>query len=83
MPQEVFLFSGTIKDNIQYGNPRAGFEEIVSAAKMANAHDFIMELPEKYDTQVGERGVQLSGGAKATSGNCQGFVKKPFHFAVG
>ena len=76
-PQEVFLFSGTIKDNIQYGNPRAGFEEIVSAAKMANAHDFIMELPEKYDTQVGERGVQLSGGQRQRLAIARALLKNP------
>ncbi|GIV41301.1 MAG: multidrug ABC transporter ATP-binding protein [Vicingaceae bacterium] len=77
VPQEVFLFSGTIKDNIQYGNPRAGFEEIVSAAKMANAHDFIMELPEKYDTQVGERGVQLSGGQRQRLAIARALLKNP------
>ena len=60
--QDTFLFSDTIKENIAVGDPEASFEKIVSAAKAANAHDFIMSLPEGYDTKVGERGVKLSGG---------------------
>jgi len=60
--QEIFLFNTTIKDNIAYGNPKATMEEIVRAAKIANVDDFIMSLPQGYDTIVGERGVTLSGG---------------------
>jgi ATP-binding cassette, subfamily B, multidrug efflux pump len=62
--QESFLFSSTIKDNISYGNPDAHMDEIVDAAKRAQAHDFIMELPDGYDTILGERGLGLSGGQK-------------------
>lgn len=62
--QDVYLFGGSIKDNIAYGKPNATMDEIVDAAKKANIHDFIMELPDKYDTFVGERGTRLSGGQK-------------------
>jgi ATP-binding cassette, subfamily B, multidrug efflux pump len=62
--QESFLFSSSIKDNISYGNPDATMEEIVAAAKRAQAHDFICELPEGYETRLGERGMGLSGGQK-------------------
>jgi ATP-binding cassette subfamily B protein/subfamily B ATP-binding cassette protein MsbA len=62
--QDVFLFNGTVKENILYGRPNATDEEVTAAAKAANAHDFIMELPEGYNTRVGERGVKLSGGQK-------------------
>jgi ATP-binding cassette, subfamily B, multidrug efflux pump len=62
--QESFLFSSSIKDNISYGNPDATMEEIIAAAKRAQAHDFICELPEGYDTRLGERGMGLSGGQK-------------------
>ena len=62
--QDVYLFGGSIKDNIAYGKPDATMDEIVDAAKKANIHDFIMELPDKYDTLVGERGTRLSGGQK-------------------
>lgn len=62
--QDVFLFSKTIKENIAYGKPEATMEEIIEVAKLAQAHDFIMEFPEGYDTVVGERGVMLSGGQK-------------------
>lgn len=62
--QESFLFSSTIKDNISYGNPEASMERIIEAAKLAQAHDFIMELPDQYETQLGERGLGLSGGQK-------------------
>ena len=62
--QDVYLFTGTIAENIAYGNEMASFEEIVEAAKMANIHDFIMSLPEGYQTFVGERGTRLSGGQK-------------------
>ena len=62
--QDVYLFGGSVKENIAYGNPDATFDEIVEAAKKANIHDFIMTLPNGYDTFVGERGTRLSGGQK-------------------
>jgi ATP-binding cassette subfamily B protein/subfamily B ATP-binding cassette protein MsbA len=62
--QDVFLFNGTVKENILYGRLDASDEEVIAAAKAANAHDFIMELADGYNTQVGERGVKLSGGQK-------------------
>jgi len=62
--QEPILFSGTILDNIAYGRPGAAVEEVVAAAKAANAHDFIMTLPGGYASEVGERGVRLSGGER-------------------
>jgi ATP-binding cassette subfamily B protein len=62
--QEPFLFPGTVRDNIAYSRPNATFEEIASSAKKANAHDFIMRLPDAYDTYVGERGARLSGGER-------------------
>ncbi|MCP3771845.1 ABC transporter ATP-binding protein/permease [Paenibacillus sp. MZ04-78.2] len=64
VPQDAFLFSGTIEDNIRYGNPQATTEEVMEAAKAAYAHHFIQELPEQYNTQVGERGASLSGGQR-------------------
>jgi ATP-binding cassette subfamily B protein len=62
--QEPYLFHGTIADNIRYGNPEAGHDEIIRAAKAANAHDFIVGFPDGYDTMVGERGQSLSGGER-------------------
>ena len=62
--QDVYLFCGSIKDNISYGKPGASIEEIIDAAKKANIHDFIMSLPDGYDSYVGERGTRLSGGQK-------------------
>ncbi len=64
VPQDTVLFSGTVRDNIRYGRPTASEEEVVAAAKAAQAHDFIVGLPEGYDTRVEERGVNLSGGQK-------------------
>jgi ATP-binding cassette, subfamily B, multidrug efflux pump len=64
VPQETVLFSGTVRDNIRYGNPQAGEEEVERAAKAAQAHDFILALPQGYDTHIEERGVNLSGGQK-------------------
>lgn len=75
--QDTFLFSDTIKENIAVGDPEAPFENIVSAAKAANAHDFIMSLPEGYDTKVGERGVKLSGGQKQRISIARVFLKNP------
>ena len=62
--QEAVLFSGTIRDNIRYGNPDATDEDVVAAARAAQAHEFIMSFPDGYDTEVGQRGVNLSGGQK-------------------
>jgi len=77
VPQEVLLFGGSIKDNIAYGKPNASEEDIIKAAKQANAHDFIMSFPEQYDTQVGERGVQLSGGQKQRVAIARAVLKDP------
>lgn len=62
--QDVFLFNGTLMDNILFGNPKASTEEVIEAAKIANAHEFILECPDGYDTLIGERGIKLSGGQK-------------------
>src|SRR5207249_4612247 len=62
--QETFLFNGTILNNIRYGKPDAVMEEVEAAARAANAHDFICELPNGYETEIGERGVKLSGGQR-------------------
>ncbi len=77
VPQEVLLFGGSIKDNIAYGKPDAEFEDVVNAAKQANAHDFIMSFPDQYETQVGERGVQLSGGQKQRVAIARAVLKNP------
>lgn len=77
VPQDVQLFGGTIKDNIKYGNPEANDEEIISAAKRANAHEFIMGFPEQYDTIVGERGVKLSGGQRQRIAIARALLKNP------
>lgn len=75
--QDVFLFTGTIKENILYGKPDASDEEVVEAAKKASLHEFIMSLPDGYETYVGERGVKLSGGQKQRVSIARVFLKNP------
>ncbi|HGO1780818.1 TPA: SAV1866 family putative multidrug efflux ABC transporter [Staphylococcus aureus] len=75
--QDNILFSDTVKENILLGRPTATDEEVVEAAKMANAHDFIMNLPQGYDTEVGERGVKLSGGQKQRLSIARIFLNNP------
>ena len=75
--QDVYLFAGTVMDNIRYGKPDATKQEIIAAAKNANAHDFIMELPNGYDTDIGQRGVKLSGGQKQRLSIARVFLKNP------
>ncbi len=77
VPQDVFLFGGSIRENIAYGKPDASEEEIIEAAKKANAWDFISEFPEKLDTLVGERGVQLSGGQRQRVAIARAVLKNP------
>ena len=75
--QDVFLYTGTIKENIKYGNQNATDEEVIEAAKKANIHEFIMELKDGYDTYIGERGVKLSGGQKQRISIARVFLKNP------
>lgn len=75
--QDVYLFGGSIKENIAYGKPDASMDEIIQAAKNANIHDFIMDLPDGYDTFVGERGTRLSGGQKQRISIARVFLKNP------
>ena len=75
--QDVFLFSGTFKENIAYGNLKASMEEIIEASKKANIYDYIMSLPHGFDTQIGERGVRLSGGQKQRLSIARVFLKNP------
>ncbi len=75
--QDVFLFSDTIEGNIAYGNPGCSFEQVQEAARIANADDFIMKMPEKYDTVVGERGIGLSGGQKQRISLARALLKDP------
>lgn len=75
--QDVYLFTGTVMDNIRYGKLEATDEEIIEAAKNANAHEFIMELPDGYDTYIGQRGVKLSGGQKQRLSIARVFLKNP------
>jgi ATP-binding cassette subfamily B protein len=75
--QDVYLFSGTVADNIRYGKLDAGRDEIIAAAKKANAHAFIMALPNGYDTDIGQRGVKLSGGQKQRLSIARVFLKDP------
>jgi len=75
--QDVYLFAGTVFENIRYGKPNAGQAEIIEAAKKANAHDFILALPDGYDTDIGQRGVKLSGGQKQRLSIARAFLKDP------
>lgn len=75
--QDVYLFAGTVMDNIRYGKPEASDEEVVRAAMAANAHEFIMSLPQGYDTDIGQRGVKLSGGQKQRLSIARVFLKNP------
>ena len=75
--QDIYMFSGTIRENIAYGKPGASMEEIINAAKRADIHDFIMSLPEGYDSLTGERGVRLSGGQKQRISIARVFLKNP------
>jgi ATP-binding cassette subfamily B protein len=77
VPQETILFSGTVRDNIRYGNPEAGDDEVIEAAKAAQANDFIMNLPNGYDTRIEERGVNLSGGQKQRIAIARALLLKP------
>lgn len=75
--QDVYLFAGTVMENIRYGNPAASDEEIITAAKHANAHDFIMSLPNGYHSEIGQRGVKLSGGQKQRLSIARVFLENP------
>jgi ATP-binding cassette, subfamily B, bacterial len=75
--QDVYLFAGTVMENIRYGNPEATDEEVIAAAKHANAHDFIMSLPNGYHSEIGQRGVKLSGGQKQRLSIARVFLKNP------
>ena len=77
VPQETLLFGGTIHENIRYGRLDASEDELIAAAKAANAHDFIMELPDKYETIVGERGIRLSGGQRQRVAIARAILKDP------
>ena len=75
--QDVYLFAGNIMENIRYGRPDATDEDVIRAAKLANAHDFIMEMPDNYGTDIGQRGVKLSGGRKQRLSIARAFLKNP------
>ncbi len=77
VPQETVLFSGTVRENIRYGNPQASDEEVVAAARAAQAHEFILNLPKGYDTRIDERGVNLSGGQKQRIAIARALLTKP------
>jgi ABC-type multidrug transport system fused ATPase/permease subunit len=77
VPQDVVLFAGSIKENIGYGKPNATDEEIIAAAKQANAFDFVNSFPDKFDTLVGERGIQLSGGQRQRIAIARAVLKNP------
>ena len=75
--QDVFLFGGSVRENILYGEPNKTEEDMILAAKRANIHDFVISLPNGYDTEVGDRGVKLSGGQKQRISIARAFLKNP------
>ena len=77
VPQETILFSGSVWENISYGRPDASEDEVIAAAKAAQAHEFILELPDQYDTQVNQRGVNLSGGQKQRIAIARALLTRP------
>src|SRR4029078_10156507 len=77
VPQEVILFGGSIKENIAYGKPGATDEEIIAAARTANAHELVNGFPEKYDAIVGERGIKLGGGQRQRIAKARAILKDP------
>ncbi len=77
VPQETFLFGGTVLENIRYGNQKASVEEVIEAAKKANAHEFIEKLEQRYETEIGERGVKLSGGQKQRISIARAILENP------
>jgi subfamily B ATP-binding cassette protein MsbA len=77
VPQETFLFGGTIRENILYGKIEAAENELIKAAKAANAHEFIEEFPDSYNTAIGERGVKLSGGQRQRIAIARAILKNP------
>ena len=77
VPQETVLFSGTVRDNIRYGKPNASEEEVVAAAQAAQAHEFILSLPQGYDTHIEERGTNLSGGQKQRIAIARALLTRP------
>ena len=77
VPQETVLFSGTVRDNIRYGKPEASEEDVIGAAKAAQAHNFIASLPQGYDTRIEERGVNLSGGQKQRIAIARALLLRP------
>ncbi|HQH65075.1 MAG TPA: ATP-binding cassette domain-containing protein, partial [Clostridia bacterium] len=77
VPQDAYIFNGTITENIKYGKPDATEEEIVNAAMLANAHDFILAQPNGYETYVGERGIRLSGGQRQRIAIARAIIKNP------
>jgi ATP-binding cassette subfamily B protein len=75
--QDPFLFNGSVAENIAYGNPNAALEQVIAAAKAANAHDFISELPDGYDAIIGERGLRLSGGERQRLSIARAILRNP------
>ena len=78
--QDTILFKGSVRENILYGRPGASDAEVIEAAKMGNAHDFIMTLPKGYETEIGERGAKLSGGQKQRIAITRAFLRDPRNF---
>src|SRR5207248_1166998 len=77
VPQDVHLFAASVRENLEYGRPGAPFEEVVAAARAANAHSFIEGLPQGYDTPVGERGARLSGGQRQRLAIARALLRNP------